>query len=425
MQQKIVTEQAVIGGAFLTGGVDVCIKNGITPDCFGLEQHKKLYKLIFDTHDSGKAVDPVTVAHDAAEIFGSQQDGVSYVMQCVQNCYSIDNLQNYCTSLKAEARRRRAGELLGMAAEKLEAGEDIIPFLSEMAENEEKKQSELVHIYKYAENVYAQMAETAKEQETGKKSVISTGFGDLDRMLDGLKPSNLVILAARPAMGKTAFALNLARNVAKSGKKVAFFSLEMSGEELAMRILSAESHVSQNTLKSGILTEQQWRAFATGMDAIYKMQMFVDDSGKCTIGNIRQQIKKMDNLGLVVADHLGLIDTGNAKFENRVAVISDFTRKLKQIAKEFQVPVLLLSQLNRAVEARTDKRPILSDLRESGSIEQDADSVLMLYREAYYSKDENPSKETEVIVAKNRHGTTGTAKVFFSTETCNFYEEEV
>ncbi len=247
-----------------------------------------------------------------------------------------------------------------------------------------------------------------------------TGFTLLDTITTGLNRSDLIILAARPGMGKTSFALNIASNVARhSGKEVAVFSLEMSKEQLATRMLSTEALVDSNKLRSGHLSDNDWVRLASSADVLCGLPIYIDDTAGTNVPQLKAKLRRMKNLGLVVIDYLQLMES-TVKSENQVLRISEITRNLKILAKEIDVPVILLSQLNRGVESRPDKHPQLSDLRESGSIEQDADIVLFLFRDGYYNKESNEPNISECIVAKNRHGDTGSVKLIWDGQFTRF-----
>ena len=243
---------------------------------------------------------------------------------------------------------------------------------------------------------------------------LSTGLRDLDMKINGLNKSDLLLVAARPAMGKSAFALNLGMNVAKKYKKtVAIFNLEMSREQLALRLLASEAFIELQKLATGKLSEEEWGKLCMASAALSQTDVRIDDNPSVTVADINAKCRRLDNLGLVIIDYLQLMQgSGYGKTsDNRVTVVGEISRALKIMAKELNIPVICLSQLSRAVESRTDKRPILSDLRESGAIEQDADSVMFLYRDEYYNENSEDKGVAECIVAKNRHGETGTAKM--------------
>ena len=239
-----------------------------------------------------------------------------------------------------------------------------------------------------------------------------SGFGALDTILTGLNKSDLILVAARPGMGKTSFALNIATNVAvRSGKKVAVFSLEMSKEQLVGRILSSEALIQSGALRTGNLTPEDWTKLAMTAQMLSKAEIYIDDTPSITVADIKAKLRRIPDIGLVVIDYLQLMTSGRRSGDNRVLEISEITRGLKIMAKELNVPVITLSQLSRGPDSRQDHRPMLSDLRESGSIEQDADIVLFLYRDAYYNRESEEQNVAECIVAKNRHGETDSVKL--------------
>ena len=257
---------------------------------------------------------------------------------------------------------------------------------------------------------------------------LSTGLKDLDRAISGLNNSDLILLAARPGMGKTSMALNILLDAGKrSGKKVAFFSLEMSREQLALRLISSECFVDNQKLVTGKLSDQDWESVAAAADSLNRSTIYIDDDSSVTVADILAKCRRVENLGLIVIDYLQLMQSSGKQSrgnENRQQIVSDISRSLKIMAKELNVPVLCLSQLSRANESRQDKRPMLSDLRESGAIEQDADIVLFLYRDGYYNKDSDNPNLAECIIAKNRHGETGKVDLQWTPEFTTFSDLE-
>jgi len=256
---------------------------------------------------------------------------------------------------------------------------------------------------------------------------LSTGMRDLDGKINGLNKSDLLLVAARPAMGKSAFALNIGVNVARKYKKtVAIFNLEMSREQMAMRLLACESFVELQKLATGKLSEEEWTKIGMAASSLSQMDIRIDDNPTVTVADINAKCRRLDDLGLVIIDYLQLMQgSGYGKGgDNRVTVVGEISRSLKIMAKELNVPVICLSQLSRAVESRNDKRPILSDLRESGAIEQDADSVMFLYRDEYYNENSEEKGVAECIVAKNRHGETGTVKLQWIGQYQTFTDRE-
>ena len=257
---------------------------------------------------------------------------------------------------------------------------------------------------------------------------MSTGLRDLDTKINGLNDSDLLLVAARPAMGKSAFALNIGLNVAKKySKTVAIFNLEMSREQLVMRLLANVSCVDGKKLATGKLTEEEWGKLCLASASLSQMDLRIDDNPSITVAEMNAKCRRLDNLGLVIIDYLQLMQGsgyGKGGGDNRVQVVGEISRALKIMAKELNVPVVCLSQLSRAVESRTDKRPILSDLRESGAIEQDADSVMFLYRDEYYNENSEDKGIAECIVSKNRHGETGTVKLQWIAQYQSFTDVE-
>jgi len=311
---------------------------------------------------------------------------------------------------------------------------DEVGTASEMLESAEKKiyalrkgerGDSLEHIGTTLHKVFDRLNELS--QSDSMIPGLSTGMRDLDVKINGLNKSDLVLLAARPAMGKTAFALNLALNVAKKYKStVAVFSLEMSREQLAMRLLSIESFVDGQKMATGKLSEEEWSKISMAASALSQTDIRVDDNPAITVAEMNAKCRRVENLGLVIVDYLQLMNgSGYSKnSDSRVNVVSDISRSLKIMAKELNVPVVCLSQLSRGPESRQDKRPILSDLRESGAIEQDADEVMFLYRDEYYNENTEDKGIAECIVAKNRHGETGTVKLQWVPQYQTFADRE-
>ena len=313
-------------------------------------------------------------------------------------------------------------EGVGSASDILEAAEKRIYALRRGNTNDS-----LEHIGTVLLKVFDRLTELS---ETGSDiSGISTGLRDLDRFISGLNKSDLMLLAGRPGMGKTSMGLNIALNVAKKYPKrtVAFFSLEMSKQQLVTRLLSNESFVDNKKLTTGKLSVDEWSKIGIASAALAQTDLRVDDNPSITVAEMNAKCRRIDDLALVVIDYLQLMTSAGGKGyggENRQQVVSDISRSLKIMAKELNVPVLCLSQLSRANESRQDKRPMLSDLRESGAIEQDADEVLFLYREDYYNKDTEKQNIAECIVAKNRHGETGTVELQWLPQFTTFADKE-
>lgn len=417
--QSLDAEQSVLGSMLID---EACVPDVIgilRPEDFYLRQNQEIYETIYQMFNFSERIDPVTVLDKMKErgIY-DEQHSYEYLSQLLQITPSSANVLKYCQIVHDKALMRElaaAGESItemvydgsGTAQDMLEAAEKKVYSL-----RRENSGDSLQHIGKVLVNVYDRLEELSLSGEAIPG--LSTGLTDLDQKISGLNKSDLLLLAGRPGMGKTSLGLNITLNVAKKyNKTVAFFSLEMSREQLAMRLLSNESFVENQKLITGQLSDDEWSKLSVASSALSKTDIRVDDNPSITVAEMNAKCRRLDNLGLVVIDYLQLMTSaapGKAS-ENRVAVVSDISRALKIMAKELNVPVICLSQLSRANESRTDKRPMLSDLRESGSIEQDADSVVFIYRDEYYNKDTEEKNVAECIVAKNRHGETGTVKL--------------
>jgi replicative DNA helicase len=309
---------------------------------------------------------------------------------------------------------------VGTPGEMLEAAEKKIYAL-----RKGERGDSLEHIGTVMHRVFDNLTELA--QSDSMIPGLSTGLRDLDMKINGLNKSDLLLIAARPAMGKTSFALNIGLNVAKKyNSTVAFFSLEMSREQLVMRLLSGESFVDSQKMATGKLSDEEWEKLGMAAASLTQTDIRVDDNPSITVAEMNAKLRRVENLGLVIIDYLQLM-TGSGygrASENRVQVVGEISRSLKIMAKELNVPVICLSQLSRAVESRQDKRPIMSDLRESGAIEQDADAILFLYRDDYYNPNTEEKNVAECIVSKNRHGETGTVKLQWLPQYTTFADRE-
>ena len=391
----------------------------LLPDDFYLQQNRDIYETIYTMFNFSQHIDPVTVLDKMKErgVY-DEAHSYDYIAQLLQITPTAANVKQYCAIVRDKALLRNlgtaAGEISGLVQEGVGTAQEILEASEKKiyALRKENSGDSLQHIGKVLLNVYDRLEELA---ESGSDIAgLSTGLHDLDRKINGLNKSDLLLIAARPGMGKTSLALNVALNVAKStDKTVAFFSLEMSREQLATRLLSNESFVDNQKLTTGKLDEEDWGKLSLASSALSQTDIRVDDNPTITVAEMNAKCRRLDNLGLVVIDYLQLMTAAapGKSGENRVTVVSEISRALKIMAKELNVPVICLSQLSRANESRTDKRPMLSDLRESGAIEQDADSVMFIYRDDYYNENSEEKNIAECIVAKNRHGETGTVKL--------------
>ena len=416
--QSLEAEQAVLGSILIDSRCVSDVVVILKPDDFYLQQNREIFETIYTMFNYSQTIDPVTVLDKLKELGYYHDNSRDYILQLMEITPTAANAVRYARIVREKAMLRgldqaasditeMVHEGVGTPAEMLETAEKKI-FALRKGENGDS----LEHIGTVLHRVFDNLAELA--QSDSNIPGLSTGLRDLDTKINGLNKSDLLLVAARPAMGKSAFALNIALNVARTYKKtVAMFNLEMSREQLVMRLLANESWVDSKKLATGKLTDEEWSKISLGAAALSQTDIRIDDNPSITVAEMNAKLRRLDNLGLVIIDYLQLMQSsgyGKAN-ENRVQVVGDISRSLKIMAKELNVPVLCLSQLSRAVESRQDKRPIMSDLRESGAIEQDADSVMFLYRDEYYNENTEDKGVAECIVSKNRHGETGTVKL--------------
>ena len=427
-------EQAVLGAIILDSTVfDKVVDYIKSPDYFYVALHKIIFMQMQEMINFGAAIDFVTLLEKLKQNKAfDEATGKTYLMDLVNNCPSISNAEAYAKVIADKYNIRRLITASREIIDDASAGDEQPSVLIDSAEQKifdirkGNEKSGLERINSVILQTFDRLDALNSETDDSMKP-ISTGIGDLDRVITGLNRSDLILLAARPGMGKTSFALNIARNAACTSKKtVAFFSLEMSKEQLASRLLSTEALISGTKLRTGKLNDEEWSRLIPASDVLSKAELYLDDTPGITITEMKSRLRRLRNLDLVVIDYLQLMGSGR-RIDNRVQEISEITRNLKILAKEMNVPVITLSQLSRASEQRTDHRPQLSDLRDSGSIEQDADIVLFLYREGYYSeKSAEQAAPTadmnsgECIVAKNRHGEAKSVKLHWQGEFMRF-----
>lgn len=431
-----VAEQSVLGSVFISPESLITLADELTPDDFYKPANKIVFKSMLSLLEKGEPIDATTMVSaltDQGEI--STIGGINYVVELVNSTPTSKNVEHYAKLVKEKATLRKMIANLSDSLSNAYQGDvtiDDIIAKTEKSMLDISNQNMGIGFRNVADilDTHMQMVET-RSQTDGVVTGLSTGFVGLDKITTGLHEDNLIILAARPAMGKTALALNIAQYVAvKEKKPVAIFSLEMGAESLIERMLAAEGMVEGYHLKTGNLSVEEWSRLVHAQGNLYDAPIFVDDTAGIRISEIRSKARKlaqeMGGLGVIIIDYLQLI-TGS-KGENRQQVVSEISRELKILAKDLKVPVIALSQLSRAVEQRQDKRPMLADLRESGSIEQDADIVAFLYRDAYYQKEQADRQEannvTELILEKNRHGSLGTVKLYFHKEYTKFSSVE-
>ena len=425
-------EQAVIGSMLIDPRCIAEVVKKLRADEFYVRANRDVYETILAMFSYGQTVDPVTVI-DQMKVRGVYDENVpAYLAEIMRITPTSANVMEYATIIKDRALLRSvstvADEINAMVYEGSGAAEDVLEAAEAKlhAVRENRGSGGLREIRHVMQNVFDAMSEAAASGS--RIPGLSTGLPDLDDLILGLNKSELVIIAARPGMGKTSIALNIALNVAMTQhKKVAIFSLEMSREQLVTRLLSRAALVPSQNLFTGRLTDQQWRDVAAAANTLSACDILIDDNSTLTVADMNAQCRTIRGLDLVVIDYLQLMSSAGGRGfsnESRTQAVSDISRMMKVMAKQLGVPVICLSQLNRAAEARQDKRPLLSDLRESGSIEQDADVVIGLYREGYNNREcENPNL-AEAIVLKNRKGQTGTVNLTWVPEYTSFYSVE-
>ena len=416
--QSLEAEQALLGSILIDSRCVADVIGLVRPEDFLLPQNQEIFEAVYSMFNFSQTIDPVTVLEKLRELGYYHDKSRDYILQLMEITPTAANAVRYASIVRDKAMLRglskAADEInetvysqVGTPAEMLESAEKKIYAL-----RKGERGDSLEHIGTVLHKVFDRLTELS--QSDSAIPGLSCGLRDLDAKINGLNKSDLLLVAARPAMGKSAFALNIGVNVAKKYKKtVAIFNLEMSREQLAMRLLASEAFIDMQKLATGKLSEEEWGKLCMASAALSQTDIRIDDNPSVTVADINAKCRRLDNLGLVVIDYLQLMQgSGYGKAsENRVTVVGEISRSLKIMAKELNVPVVCLSQLSRAVESRTDKRPILSDLRESGAIEQDADSVMFLYRDDYYNPDTEDKNIAECIVSKNRHGETGTVKL--------------
>ena len=425
-------EQAVIGSMLIDPRCVPDVIEKVNADDFYMKQNRDVFETIYQMFAYSRTIDPVTVVNEMKVRAVYDDSTESYLAEIMRLTPTAANVLEYAAIVRDRAMLRHLGEAAdeintmvyegaGEADTVLEAAEQKI-FLLRQGRNV----GGLLPVSSVINNVFDTLS--AYAASGSRIPGLSTGLPDLDRMILGLNKSDFILIAARPGMGKTSIALNIALYVAMVLKKtVAFFSLEMSREQLVTRLLSKAALVPAQNLMTGQLTDNQWRSIAEAAQQMSISDIRIDDNPSVTVSDMKAACRRVKDLGLVCIDYLQLMSSAGSKnswADNRQQAVSEISRMLKIMAKELNVPVICLSQLNRAVESRQDKRPLLSDLRESGSIEQDADAVIALYREGYYVKDaENPNL-VEALILKNRRGSTGTVYLNWLAEYTSFTSYE-
>jgi replicative DNA helicase len=424
--QDLDAERSVLGALLLKPSTLHELATSLQPEDFYRPGHAHIFEAAISLFEKNEPIDEVTVrsqlkAAGTLEAAG----GTAYLASLTDSVPTAANAVHYAHIVRNRAVSRR---LINAATDIVSAAYEGTGEIGQLLDQAESKifeitasrdQRAFVPIKEVVKDTFKLIEKRYEKKET--ITGVATGFSDFDRMTSGLQPGDLIILAARPSMGKTALALNMAQNAAIRGKlPVALFSLEMSKEQLVMRMLAAEGRIDSSKLRGGKLGDADWPRLARAAGALAEAELYLDDSGSLTILETRAKARRLQaekGLSMIVIDYLQLM---HGRAESREREISEISRGLKSLAKELNVPVMALSQLNRSLEARQDKRPMLSDLRESGAIEQDADVICFIYRDEYYNKDSDAKGQAELIIGKQRNGPTGTVHLKFFNEYTRF-----
>ena len=437
MPQKIDAEQSILGSMFLSDRALQRILETINKDMFYLDSHKKIFEVIKNLADNKSPIDITTVTAelDKKKIL-NQVGGVEYLTQIINSVPTAANAEEYVKIVEEKFLRRN---LIEAGTEIANAGFSSTDDIGDILDDAEKKIFDVIRNRRGSEFKTIQdvlfKAQSDLEKLSSLKGEITgvpSGYNDIDKLTSGFHENELIIIAARPAMGKTAFALNMAVNMALTHKRsVALFNMEMGAEQLINRMLSSVGQIEASKLRTGNLQHQDWKRVNEAISRLADTKIYIDDTPGITVSEMRAKCRRLanseDGLDCVIIDYLQLI-SGSSKYAGqRQQEVSEISRSLKTMAMELKVPVIALAQLSRSVESREEKRPLLSDLRESGSIEQDADIVAFLYRADYYNKetaiDENTSR-SEFIIAKHRNGPTATVNLVFKRDTSSFFNME-
>ena len=434
---NIGAEKSVLGCVFSDNnrkGVLGEVISSLRAEHFYLELHSAIYSVMTRLYMAGSRLDAVVILNECIRdgIFEGEAEAAACAKELMDEAPSSSAISEYARIVVEKSMLRSlilaAKDIIRTASAESDSAEKVMDFaehkIYDIRAGEEDRS--LTHISGIVFDRIKDLTEMAKESaKNGGKPVmkgLETGFTELDKRIFGLNNSDLLILAARPGMGKTSFAMNIAVNVAKKyrDKAVCVFNLEMSKEQIVSRMISSEALLSSEAMRTGNVANEKWGSITDAADILSQLPIYIDDTPACSVTAVKSKLRRIKNLGVVIIDYLQLMTSANDYHGNRVAEISEITRSLKVMAKELNVPLLVLSQLSRGTEKREDKRPMLSDLRDSGSIEQDADIVMFLHRNSYYDETD-PNKELcECIVAKNRHGETGPANIGWKGEYTKF-----
>lgn len=428
---NIEAEQSVLGAIFLEPSAFSAASELLVPEDFYRVSHQRIFAAMMKLSDRGEPIDVITVTsflNDAKQL--DEVGGVSYLTQLAESVPTAANIEYYCKIVEEKSVLRRlirtATDIVTSSFEREDEVEDVLNDAEKsiLEVSSRKRTSD----FKSIKDVLIDVFDNIEQLHRNNSDItgVPTGFKDLDRITSGFQPNDLIIIAARPSVGKTAFALNVAQNVAvNSDTNVAIFSLEMGAEQLVQRMLCAEGNIDATRLRNGQLEPEDWGKLTMAMGSLSNAGIFIDDSPGIRVSEIRSKCRRLQQehgLGMILIDYLQLIQGSPSSRENRQQEVSEISRSLKALARELNVPLIALSQLSRGVESRQDKRPMMSDLRESGSIEQDADIVGFLYRDDYYNKETEKQNIIEIIIAKQRNGPVGTVELAFVKEYNKFVD---
>jgi len=424
---SIEAEEAVLGAILINPEAIFEVLSFLRADDFFIVRHAWIWEAMLKIHERRDPLDYLTVVNELEQSGRlSEVGGAAYLLSLINKTPSALNVEGYGRIVERMAIRRRLIEAAGQVARVAHSDETDINAVIAQAEQaifdvtERRLTSELVPVRQVLSDYFDHVSFLARHQEDVMG--VPTGFIDLDRMLGGLQKSDLLIIAARPGMGKSSWLNSVLMNAARQGQRVALFSLEMSNEQLVQRFVSGETNIPSEKLRLGRLDERDWARFVAATQHLSELQIFLDDTPALSTVELRTKARRLHlefGLNLIMIDYLQLMTTPY-RTENRVQEISYISRALKQLARELNIPVIAAAQLSRAVEQRNDKRPMLSDLRESGSIEQDSDVVMFIYRDAYYNPESPDGNRAEILIAKHRNGPTGTVDLVFIPELTQF-----
>ncbi|WP_096186064.1 replicative DNA helicase [Evansella halocellulosilytica] len=431
--QNIEAEQAVLGAIFLEDDALVTASERLVPEDFYRAAHQRIYTVMLELSQKGEPVDLVTVTSELqTKKWLEEIGGVSYLSDLANAVPTAANISYYSQIVEEKSLLRRLIRVAtNIASEGYAADEDVDSILNEAEKSIlEVSQKQNTSSFVSIKDVLVEAFDKIEllQNTTGEVTGIPTGFTELDNITAGFQRNDLIIVAARPSVGKTAFALNISQNVAtKTDENVAIFSLEMGADQLVMRMLCAEGNIDAQKLRTGGLEDEDWQKLTMAMGSLSKAGIYIDDTPGVKVNDIRakcRRLKQERGLGMIMIDYMQLIQGDARSGEGRQQEVSEISRSLKGLARELEVPVIALSQLSRGVESRQDKRPMMSDIRESGSIEQDADVIAFLYRDDYYDRESENKDIIEIIIAKQRNGPVGTVELAFVKEYNKFVNLE-